>query len=81
MLFATRNSFRRLTHIVEVDYILAQTGGIYADLGKIEDEVKKREDILNRRKLVGVIIIIFLLISAYIFGKLHEELKKEATGK
>jgi len=81
MLFATRNSFRRLTHIVEVDYILAQTGGIYADLGKIEDEVKKRENILNRRKLIGAIIIVFLLISAYIFGKLHEELKKEATGK
>ncbi|MEO0254919.1 MAG: cytochrome c3 family protein [candidate division WOR-3 bacterium] len=76
-LFATRNSFRRLTHIVEVDYILEQTGGIYSDLGKIEEEIKKKEDILNRRKLLGAIVIIFFLISAYVFGKIYEELKRE----
>ncbi len=77
LLFATRNSFRSLTHIVEVDYILSQTGGIYADLGKIEEEVKKKENILNRRKLIGAIIIVFFFLSAYIFGKLYQELKKE----
>ncbi len=77
MLFATKNSFRRLTHIVEVDYILQRTGDIYSELGKVENEVKEKEEILKNRNIVGAFIVIFLLISALLFDKLRKELIKK----
>lgn len=79
MLFATRNSFRRLTHRVEVDYILEQTGGIYSDLKKIDAEMKKKEKILNQRKIAGIVLIVFLLVSAAIFHFLKKSIEEESV--
>lgn len=77
MWFATKNSFGRLTHVVNVDYILQQTGGIYADLAKIEKEIEGKEDVLKKRKIVGIAVVIFFLISAFMFDRFYKILKKE----
>jgi hypothetical protein len=65
-LFANRNEFHRLTHVLSVDLIIDGTGTIKGDLKKIEKSVKGDEATTKRRKIGGAILIAFLFISAFV---------------
>ena len=65
-LFANRNEFHRLTHVLSVDLIIDRTDTITGDIKKIEKSVEDYEATIKRRKFVGAILIAFLFISAFI---------------
>jgi len=65
-LFANRNEFHRLTHVLSVDLIIDRTGTITDDIKKIERSVEKDEATIKRRKIGGAILVAFLFISAFI---------------
>jgi len=65
-LFAVRNAFHQLTHVLDVDKILTETGKIIFDLSRIELQIVKKEKTIRRRKLAGVVLIAFFLIVAYL---------------
>ncbi|MEN3045876.1 MAG: cytochrome c3 family protein [Candidatus Hydrothermales bacterium] len=74
--FSAKNSFRSLTHVIDVSYILAQTESIKRELDNISKSIQKNEDIVKKRKIVGAFVIILFLISACVFGELYKELKR-----
>jgi nitrate/TMAO reductase-like tetraheme cytochrome c subunit len=63
-LFANRNQFHRLTHVLSVDLIIDKTGTITNDLNKIGNKIQADEITIKRRKIFGGILIAFLFISA-----------------
>lgn len=65
-LFANRNEFHRLTHVLSVDLIIDGTGTIRGDTKKIEKSVEGYEATIKRRKMGGAILVAFLFISALI---------------
>jgi len=65
-LFANRNEFHRLTHVLSVDLIINKTGIIKADNQKIGKSVGSYEAIIKRRQIGGAILVAFLFISAFI---------------
>src|SRR3972149_5293346 len=65
-LFANRNEFHRLTHVLSVDLIIDETETIRGDIKKVEKSVGSDEATIKRRKIGGAILIAFLLISAFI---------------
>ena len=65
-LFANRNQFHRLTHVLSVDLIIDKTGTITDDLKKIGNDVQADENIIRRRKIFGAILVAFLFISAFV---------------
>ena len=67
LLFATRNQFHRLTHVVDVDLILKETTGIQSEIERLKTEISGNEATEIKRKIFGAIFIIFLLIGAVIF--------------
>ncbi|PIR17723.1 MAG: cytochrome C [Deltaproteobacteria bacterium CG11_big_fil_rev_8_21_14_0_20_49_13] len=66
-LFATRNNFHRLTHVVNADLILKETTGINTEIKRLKAEIAANEATEVKRKIFGAIFIIFLLIGALIF--------------
>lgn len=66
-LFATRNKFHRLTHVVDVDLILKETTGIQDEIAKFKGDISASERTEVRRKIAGSAIIIFLILCALIF--------------
>ena len=64
-LFANRNQFHRLTHVLSVDLIIDRTGTITDDLEKIGNDVRADETVVKRRKIFGAILVAFLFISAF----------------
>lgn len=66
-LFATRNQFHRLTHVVDVDLILKETTGIQSEIARLKADVKEKEKIEAKRKIYGSIVIVFFLLGALIF--------------
>lgn len=65
-LFANRNEFHRLTHVLSVDLIIDGTETIRGDIKKVEKSVESNESTIKRRKIGGAILIAFLFISAFI---------------
>ncbi len=65
-LFANRNEFHRLSHVLSVDLIINGTDTIRDDSKKIEKSVESYETTIRRRKIGGAILIAFLFISAFI---------------
>ena len=65
-LFANRNEFHRLTHVLSVDLIINKTGIIKADNQKIGKSVESYEATIKRRQIGGAILVAFLFISAFI---------------
>ena len=65
-LFANRNEFHRLTHVLSVDLIIDRTETIRGDIKKVEKSVGSDEATIKRRKIGGAILIAFLFISAFI---------------
>ncbi len=65
-LFANRNGFHRLTHVLSVDLIIDRTGIIRGDTKKIEKSVENYEATVKRRKIGGAILVAFLFVSAFI---------------
>jgi hypothetical protein len=66
-LFAVRNAFHQLTHVLDVDKILTETGNIVFDLSRIEKQILEKEMAIERRKKAGIILVAFFLFAAYIF--------------
>ncbi len=66
-LFATRNQFHRLTHVVDLDLILKETTGIQSELARLKSDVAEKEKIEAKRKVYGGIIIVFFLLGGLIF--------------
>ena len=66
-LFAVRNKFHRLTHVVNVDLILKETTGIQSEIERIKTEISTNEKIEVKRKIWGAVFIIFLLLGALAF--------------
>ncbi|MGE5444865.1 MAG: cytochrome c3 family protein [Ignavibacteriales bacterium] len=65
-LFANRNEFHRLTHVLSVDLIVDKTGIIRGDTKKIEKSAENYEATIKRRRIGGAILVAFLFISAFI---------------
>ena len=65
-LFANRNEFHRLTHVLSVDLIIDRTGTITGDIKKIERSVGSDETKIRLRKIGGAILVVFLFISAFV---------------
>ena len=66
-LFATRNQFHRLTHVLDVDLILKETGALQKDLSHLKEDISKSEKIEAGRKIYGGLIVVFFLLGAIIF--------------
>lgn len=65
-LFATRNRFHRLTHQINVGLIQKQTAEFSQSLLRLEEEAVAFEKTEARRRIFGIIFILFLLgASAY----------------
>jgi nitrate/TMAO reductase-like tetraheme cytochrome c subunit len=73
-LFANRNEFHRLTHVLSVDLIIDRTGAITGDIKKIEKSVESEEATVKRRKMGGAILVAFLFISAVIIHAYRKNL-------
>jgi nitrate/TMAO reductase-like tetraheme cytochrome c subunit len=73
-LFANRNEFHRLTHVLSVDLIINRTGTIRGDIKKIEKSVQSDEATIKRRKIGGAILIAFFFVSAFIIHKYRKAL-------
>lgn len=65
-LFANRNEFHRLTHVLSVDLIIDKTGTITGDIKKIEKSIESDEAKIRLRKIGGAVLVAFLLISTVI---------------
>lgn len=66
-LFAVRNTFHRLTHIVDVELILKETTGIQDEIERLKNEISSDEKVEIKRKLYGSALILFFVIGALIF--------------
>lgn len=65
-LFANRNEFHRLTHVLSVDLIISRNDEIAGDIKKIDKSIGDYEETIKRRKILGAILIAFLLVSAFV---------------
>ena len=65
-LFATRNSFRRLFHSVDIDKIRAETARFDEDLEQTRTALSELEETLGTRKLVGGALVLLLLLGGCI---------------
>lgn len=65
-LFANRNQFHQLTHVLSVDLIIDKTDTISNDLNKIADTLKEDETTIKNRKIFGGILVAFLFVSALV---------------
>ncbi len=65
-LFATRNSFRRLFHSVDIDKIRAETAGFDADLEQTKATIDELENTLGKRKIAGGALVLLLLLGGCI---------------
>lgn len=65
-LFATRNSFRRLFHSVDIDKIRAETAGFDADLEQTKATIDELETTLGKRKLAGGALVLLLILGGCI---------------
>ncbi|PLX81778.1 MAG: cytochrome C, partial [Desulfuromonas sp.] len=59
-LFDLRNRFHRVFHSVDVRKVRQETGGVQAELTKMEGEVKAIDTTLGQRKLWGSVVIALL---------------------
>lgn len=66
-LFALRNSFHRLTHVVDVGLILKDTSNIQSEIAHIKDEISANEQTEVKRKIYGSGLILFLVLAALLF--------------
>lgn len=73
-LFAVRNSFHRLTHVLSADKFVRETSTIEKDLKRIEQTIREGEDTLRQRNRWGVFLIVFFLISAYVVHRYRKTL-------
>lgn len=65
-LFASRNSFRRLFHTVNIDRIRSQKTKIEDDLSETKAAIADYENTLGQRKMVGGVIVLLLLLGGCI---------------
>ncbi len=73
-LFALRNRAHRLTHVLDVDYILTRVGEIRTDLSALDGRVKAGEDVIQSRRRLGAFMIAFFLLGAFLAHLFHKEL-------
>lgn len=66
-LFAVRNKFHRLTHVVDVGLILKETAGIQSEIERQKAEISVSEKIEMKRKIWGAVLIVFLLLGSLVF--------------
>lgn len=66
-LFAVRNKFHRLTHVVDVGLILKETAGIQSEIERAKAEISVSEKTEVKRKIWGAVLIVFLLLGALVF--------------
>jgi nitrate/TMAO reductase-like tetraheme cytochrome c subunit len=65
-LFATRNTFRRLFHSVDIEKIRTETQQIDADLGETRATIAGLEESLGNRKLAGGAVVLLLLLGGVV---------------
>lgn len=65
-LFASRNSFRRLFHTVNIDKIKSQTAEFDRELSETKATILDYENRLGQRKLVGGVIVALLILGGII---------------
>ncbi len=65
-LFASRNSFRRLFHTVNIDKIKQQTATFDQELSETKSIISDYENRLGQRKLVGGAVVLLLLLGGCI---------------
>ena len=61
-IFATRNSFRRLFHSVDIEKIKAETASFDADLEQTKATIGQLETTLGKRKLAGGALVLLLIL-------------------
>ena len=76
-LFALRNRAHRLTHVLDVDYILTKVGEIRTDLSALDGRVKAGEDVIQSRRRLGAFMIAFFLLGALLAHLFHKELTRD----
>ena len=75
-LFNQRNIFHRTFHGVDVERVRSETGGVQAELGKINEQVVEIDRTLGQRKLWGSVVIGLFILAGVIFllvRKAYEE--------
>ena len=75
-LFNQRNIFHRTFHGVDVERVRSETGGVQAELGKINEQVAEIDRTLGQRKLWGSVVIGLFILAGVIFllvRKAYEE--------
>lgn len=76
-LFALRNRAHRLTHVLDLDRILLELGGVRTDLQRLDSRVITVEKELSDRKKLGLALIALFLLGALIAWAYHKSLMKE----
>jgi nitrate/TMAO reductase-like tetraheme cytochrome c subunit len=75
-LFNQRNVFHRTFHGVDVDRVRKETGGVQAELSKVQGEIAEIDNTLGKRKLWGSVVIGLFILAGVILllvRKAYEE--------
>jgi hypothetical protein len=76
-LFNQRNIFHRTFHGVDVELVRKKTGGVQAELGKINDQVVEIDRTLGQRKLWGSVVIGLFVLAGVIFFLVRKAYEEE----
>ena len=79
-LFDLRNRFHRVFHSVDVRKVRQETGGVQAELSKLEGEIKAIDTTLGQRKLWGSVVIALLVLLGVVFLLVRKTYEEEEGG-
>jgi hypothetical protein len=77
-LFAMRNRYHSLAHVVDVNRIKGESGRINDELNRLEKALKKIDEEFARRRILGVFIVGIALLSALLFYLLRKSYDNRA---
>lgn len=80
-LFSKRNDFRRLFHTVKVEKLQQQKSNFDKDLAAIGAQVGEIEDQLSKRKLIGGIIVVLLVLAGCVALLIRQTYHREEEGE
>lgn len=78
-LFNQRNIFHRTFHGVDVERIRKETGGVQAELAKIQGEVADIDTTLGQRKLWGSVVIGLFVLTGVVFLLVRKAYEEEES--
>ncbi|PLX90531.1 MAG: hypothetical protein C0614_00425, partial [Desulfuromonas sp.] len=79
-LFDLRNRFHRVFHSVDVRKVRQETGGVQAELAKMEGEIREIETTLRQSKLWGSVVIALLVLLGVVFLLVRKTYEEEEGG-